>query len=67
MIEISENLKRFSLCNTDNNNRATTIHGYFPSTLHHTILSFKRPKEEGFGKHSGKGENAGNQHFLLFP
>ena len=23
--------------------------------------------ERSFGKHCGKGENAGNQHFLLFP
>ena len=23
--------------------------------------------EKGFGKMKGKGENAGNQHFLLFP
>ena len=28
---------------------------------------FNDPKEEGFGKTLGKGENAGNQHFLLFP
>ena len=32
-----------------------------------TIPTFNDPKEEGFGKHYGKGENAGNQHFLLFP
>ena len=29
-------------------------------TLYHTILTFKDPKEEGFGKHWEKRENAGN-------
>ena len=37
------------------------------STLYYTILTFNDPKEEGFGKHYGKEENAGNRHFLLFP
>ena len=36
------------------------------STLYHTIMIFKDPKEEGFGKHCRKMENAGgNQHFLF--
>ena len=35
-------------------------------TLYHTIPAFIDPKE-GFGKLCRKGENAGNQHFLLFP
>ena len=40
----------------------------FHLTLYHTIPTFNDPKEEGTGKHwGGKGENAGNQHFLLFP
>ena len=34
------------------------------STLYHTILTFKRKPLENIG---GKGENPGNQHFLLFP
>ena len=38
------------------------------SILLHTIPSFNDLKEVGFGKYyGGKGENAGNQHFLLFP
>ena len=36
-------------------------------TLYHTIPTLNIPEEEGFGKHSGKGENAGKQDFLLFP
>ena len=37
-------------------------------TLYHTIPIFNDLVEEGFGKNTvGKGENAGNQHFLLFP
>ena len=47
-------------------------------TLYHTIPTFNDPVKEGFGKHwekekmlvkniVGKGENAGNQHFLHFP
>ena len=35
--------------------------------LYHTIPSFKDPKKEAFGHIVRKGENAGNQHFLLFP
>ena len=36
--------------------------------LCHTVRTFNISKEEGFGKHCvGKGENAGYQHFLLFP
>ena len=36
-------------------------------TLYHTIPTFNNPKEKGSGKHYGKkGENAGNQHFILF-
>ena len=33
---------------------------HFTLTLYHTIPSFEK-------KVVGKGENAGNQHFLLFP
>ena len=36
-------------------------------SLHHTIPTFNNHEEGGFRKHFGKGENAGNQHFLLFP
>ena len=36
-------------------------------TLYHTIPTFDDPNEEGFGKQCGKGENAGHQHFPLFP
>ena len=36
-------------------------------TLSHKIPTFNDPKEGGFENISGKGENAGNQHFLLFP
>ena len=33
--------------------------------LYNTILTFNDPK--AFENNLGKGENAGNQHFLLFP
>ena len=36
-------------------------------TLYHTIQTFNDPKEKTFKNIEGKGENAGNQHFLLFP
>ena len=36
-------------------------------TLYHTIPTFNDPEERPFEKILGKGENAGNQHFLLFP
>ena len=37
-------------------------------TLNHTIPTFKDPPvEESLGNTVGKGEYAGNQHFLLFP
>ena len=35
-------------------------------TLYHTVLTFKDPKK-AFENIVGKGENAGNQHFLIFP
>ena len=35
--------------------------------LFHTILTFDDPVKEAFENIVGKGENAGNQHFLLFP
>ena len=37
-------------------------------TLYHTIPTFNDLEEEDFLQNIlGKGENAGNQHFLLFP
>ena len=36
-------------------------------TLYHTIPTFNDPEKEGFENIVGKGENAGNQHFLQFP
>ena len=36
-------------------------------TLYHTILTFNDPEKMPFENIWGKGENAGNQHFLLFP
>ena len=35
-------------------------------TLYHTIPTFNDPKEEGFGRHFRKEENAGNEQFVLF-
>ena len=35
--------------------------------LYHTIPTFNDSKKEGFENPMGKGEHAGNQHFLLFP
>ena len=37
-----------------------------PLVISH-IITFYDPKEEGLENIMGKGENAGNQHFLLFP
>ena len=36
-------------------------------TLYHTILTFTTLKKKAFGNIVGKGENAGFQHFRLFP
>ena len=36
-------------------------------TLYHTIPTFNDPDKEALKNIVGKGENAGNQHFLLFP
>ena len=36
-------------------------------TLHHTILNFNDLGKKTFQNTVGKGKNAGNQHFLLFP
>ena len=36
-------------------------------TLYHTIPTFTNPTKEPFENIVGKGENAGDQHFLLFP
>ena len=36
-------------------------------TLYHTIPTFNDPEKEPFENSVGKEENAGNQHFLLFP
>ena len=36
-------------------------------TLYHTIPHFNDPKQKTFEIIVGKGENAGNQHFVLFP
>ena len=36
--------------------------------LHHTFLAFKDTEEQkAFENPVGKGRNAGDQHFLLFP
>ena len=36
-------------------------------TFYHTIPTFNDLKKEAFENIVGKGENAGNQNFLLFP
>ena len=38
---------------------------YFPVALYHTMMTLDSPEEKAF-INMGKGENAGNQHFLLF-
>ena len=50
------------------------IQGYFKSLwcgkeliLHNTILCYNNLSKNPFQNIVGKGENAGNQHFLLFP
>ena len=53
------------LVRTDHTNESYS--GQRSLTLYHTILTLNDPREEGFGNTVGKGENAGNQHFLLFP
>ena len=36
-------------------------------TLYYMILTFNDPEKKPFENNMEKGENAGNQHFLLFP
>ena len=36
-------------------------------TLYHTIPTFNDPWKEAYKNIVGKGENAGNQHLILFP
>ena len=36
-------------------------------TLYNTIPTLTTPRKKAFENIVGKGENAGNQHFLLFP
>ena len=36
-------------------------------TLSHTIPTFNVPEKKPFENIAGKGDNAGKQHFLLFP
>ena len=40
---------------------------FYPLTLYHTIPTLNDREKEAFENIVGKGENAGNQHFLLFP
>ena len=40
---------------------------YHYLTLYHTILTLTSLKKKPFENIVGKGENAGNHHFLLFP
>ena len=68
----NEGEQEYKNCELDKNQVRNLLHN---STLHHNdaltfshkFPTFNNPNEEGFGKHCGKGENAGNQHFLLFP
>ena len=46
------------------------IHQFIVTTgviLYHSILTFEDLKEKAVGEIVGKGENAGNWHFVLFP
>ena len=43
------------------------LQGSFNLTLCQTIPTFNDPEKEPFENNIRKGENAGNQHFLLFP
>ena len=36
-------------------------------TLNHTVPTFNDPEKKAFENIEGKEENAGNQHFLLYP
>ena len=36
-------------------------------TYYHTIPTFNNLEKEALWKDYGKGENAGNQHFIVFP
>ena len=40
---------------------------WYDLTLYHIILTFNYPVRKAFENFMGKGENAGNQHFLHFP
>ena len=40
---------------------------FFSSNLYHKILAFTNWEKKPFENIVGKGQNAGHQHFLLFP
>ena len=44
-----------------------TVYPFHELTLYHTIPTFNDPEKKSFENNVGKVENAGNQHFLLFP
>ena len=58
---------RLSSASTFNLDRSKTLLSGKELTFYHTIPTFNDPEKEAFRKHLGKGENVGNQHFLLFP
>ena len=44
-----------------------TVCGALKGILYQATMTFKHPKKRASENIMGKGENAGNQHFLLFP
>ena len=57
-------------CEENENIQFFSVHFKVPHcclTLYHTIPTFNDPEKEGLENIVGKRENAGYQHFLLFP
>ena len=45
----------------------TSIFSFSPNVFYQTIAYFHDPEKEAFGHNVDKGNDAGNQYFLLFP
>ena len=62
--------KQGLLCDKILSQQLTHDRSYISSTsltLRHTMAPFYSPDEKAYKNIVGKGENAGNQHFFLFP
>ena len=66
---VTSNFHLFPQCFTKLSLSDSSYLGVFSKrlTFYHTITTFNTSGKESFWKHHRKGENAGKQHFLLFP